>query len=632
MRRIGIVIALVLAIIVCPHGVNAQSWIAPIASLISLYNQNAVINVDATFSETGIYAVWCGNGSTGSHITVDDTTLVPAESVHCDVGEVRTYIGPIHIDGDNLNADVTVDKIVLSSACYSFNVYGTGQVDLSTSEAYIWSVENRITLYGDTVYDVFLGANQDGTGVPSYVSDGDLIDVDLPGGRPDAVIICEIPDPTATPTIPAAGCDTYYSQEMWNGAGYSDRIEFSGSMVGYSVTLTTPDRAPRIVAYQSDRDTPIGDEDWLLYNTPYLITIDSPWTFLDEAEGFTVSVCWVGDSATYTPTRTATRTAISTPNTSGITMTPVPECRTVAVSFDSFKTDTTTSPPYTESTFALYKSDLFTMSSNEYLVAVDRPDSSGAQTSMINVGNMKSANAMFTNFQIDVNGVPFEEAGGAFINGVALTGYRTYYSRHNLSGAYDAMYTANATLRVWFKNDAGTNQIIDHYEICEWSQPTPTPTITSNSVQYTAIPTWITVEPSVCIPAATAAPAQTGQIPDLSLIIPTLELLASPTITTTESPFINDTVYTMVAGLAAPAQTSAAWSATAFVPNGYTKGQSDAAPIISNVQTAFGWLTVMQSIGPLAWILPLVVITVGVRVAKPVLSLVRYVKQLIPFN
>jgi hypothetical protein len=162
---------------------------------------------------------------------------------------------------------------------------------------------------------------------------------------------------------------------------------------------------------------------------------------------------------------------------------------------------------------------------------------------------------------------------------------------------------------------------------------TPTPTTTRTG---TPGPTWTpgTVA-SICIEPATPPPAQTGQLPDLILIIPTLDplpsLTPSPTGSITSSLIISP-VQTMLAGVSRPVQTVAAWSDGVFGPSGYALAVEQTEPIVETVSLSFGWLAILADIGPLAWLLPPLVITVLVYAAKPIISLVRYIKQLIPFN
>jgi len=167
--------------------------------------------------------------------------------------------------------------------------------------------------------------------------------------------------------------------------------------------------------------------------------------------------------------------------------------------------------------------------------------------------------------------------------------------------------------------------------------PTPTATTTATATRTgTPGPTWTPVTvASICIEPATPPPAQTGQLPDLILIIPTLDplpsLTPSPTGSITSSLIISP-VQTMLAGVSRPVQTVAAWSDGVFGPSGYALAVEQTEPIVETVSLSFGWLAILADIGPLAWLLPPLVITVLVYAAKPIISLVRYIKQLIPFN
>lgn len=76
-----------------------------------------------------------------------------------------------------------------------------------------------------------------------------------------------------------------------------------------------------------------------------------------------------------------------------------------------------------------------------------------------------------------------------------------------------------------------------------------------------------------------------------------------------------------------PAATIVAWCDATFGPNAWQSAQNDAAPIVANIGDAFGWLAVFELIGPLSWILPPIVITLLIRIARAILSIIKYVKQ-----
>ena len=145
-------------------------------------------------------------------------------------------------------------------------------------------------------------------------------------------------------------------------------------------------------------------------------------------------------------------------------------------------------------------------------------------------------------------------------------------------------------------------------------------------------PTWTPgPESTVCIAPLTPAPAQTGQVPVLVLIIPALADV--PTLTprgTITASLVISPAQTTIVSLMQPMKTITAWSSTAFGADGYARAQADTAPIVTGVSVSFGWLAVLGQIGPLAWLIPPILITVLVRAAKPILSLLRYIKQIIP--
>ncbi|MEM8536212.1 MAG: hypothetical protein AAGF95_35635, partial [Chloroflexota bacterium] len=82
----------------------------------------------------------------------------------------------------------------------------------------------------------------------------------------------------------------------------------------------------------------------------------------------------------------------------------------------------------------------------------------------------------------------------------------------------------------------------------------------------------------------------------------------------------------------APVQTMTAWCQQEFGPDGWQKGQVDAGPIVALVGGALGWLALFGLLGPLNWLVPPVLITVLIRVGRAVLSIIKYIKQIIPFQ
>lgn len=181
----------------------------------------------------------------------------------------------------------------------------------------------------------------------------------------------------------------------------------------------------------------------------------------------------------------------------------------------------------------------------------------------------------------------------------------------NMAGGSYTAYSLTSPATVW---------------ICAGTAYTPT---------TTPAPSWTAgaIPDSACVAPATPAPAQTGQIPNLVLIIPTLEQLPSmtPAITGTAGIIVvMAPAETMLAAVVKPVRTVTAWCATTFGPDGYARAQQDAAPVVSGVSHAFGWLAVLGAIGPLAWLLPPLLITVLILALKPILSLVKYIKQIIP--
>jgi hypothetical protein len=233
------------------------------------------------------------------------------------------------------------------------------------------------------------------------------------------------------------------------------------------------------------------------------------------------------------------------------------------------------------------------------------PNGTTTQTSIAQGAYLRTLNgiAVITgadaNYQLDADGMIWEEANGNYqIAAISLT-------------------------------DAGPSLVVEVCPLGPGSIPTRTATLTATAGNA---PTW-TPRPaeSICVDPATPPPAQTGQIPNLSLIIPTLGQLPSMTpVGTLTSTLVITPAETMIASLIIPAETMTGWSAETFGENGYADAQTDAEPIVSGMSRAFGWLAVLQSIGPLAWLLPPLIITVLMRVSKPILSLIKYIKQIIP--
>jgi hypothetical protein len=79
-----------------------------------------------------------------------------------------------------------------------------------------------------------------------------------------------------------------------------------------------------------------------------------------------------------------------------------------------------------------------------------------------------------------------------------------------------------------------------------------------------------------------------------------------------------------------PAATITTWCGSTFGTDGWGKAQTDSAPIVVGVSSAFGWLAIFQILGPLSWLLPPILITLLIRIIRAILSLIKYIKQIIP--
>jgi hypothetical protein len=136
-----------------------------------------------------------------------------------------------------------------------------------------------------------------------------------------------------------------------------------------------------------------------------------------------------------------------------------------------------------------------------------------------------------------------------------------------------------------------------------------------------------------CIPPATAPPSDAGAMPDLALVIPTFGAL--PTVITATATISSSVLFTqtdrIVTAVVGPAQTVTAWCAVTF-GGGWNKAQTDVAPITADLPQAFGWLKIFERIGPLAWLTLPLILTFLIRVALAVMSAVKYIKQIIPFQ
>jgi hypothetical protein len=167
--------------------------------------------------------------------------------------------------------------------------------------------------------------------------------------------------------------------------------------------------------------------------------------------------------------------------------------------------------------------------------------------------------------------------------------------------------------------------------VCDGSFDELTPT---NTPSPTSAPPAAYDAELPCVPADLAGPDERGQLPDLAFIVPTfapLPTLVTATIVISAQVVITQ-VHLLVTSVVMPVQTVSAWSDTQFGPDGWVKGEQDAAPIVALLVSAFGWLGLFTILGPLNWLLPPVLITFLIRIVRAILSVVKYVKQIIPFN
>lgn len=151
-------------------------------------------------------------------------------------------------------------------------------------------------------------------------------------------------------------------------------------------------------------------------------------------------------------------------------------------------------------------------------------------------------------------------------------------------------------------------------------------------------PTWTTdPDEDACLAPPTLVPTDnTGNLPELGLLVPTMQELPThvtitATVTITDIDALSTTLE-LATVIIAPVQTMTAWCQQEFGPDGWRKGQVDAGPIVALVGGALGWLALFGLLGPLEWLVPPVFITVLIRVGRAVLSIIKYIKQIIPFQ
>ncbi len=130
----------------------------------------------------------------------------------------------------------------------------------------------------------------------------------------------------------------------------------------------------------------------------------------------------------------------------------------------------------------------------------------------------------------------------------------------------------------------------------------------------------------------TLPPDERGPI-DIVLVVPTLAPLP-PLITNTVAisyavVITRSQVFATVA--ARPIQTAAAWVDKQVGPDGFKSGADAAAPMLARIALAIGLLSLLSALGPLLWLLPPLAIALLWRVLRVILSVVRYIKQILPF-
>lgn len=217
------------------------------------------------------------------------------------------------------------------------------------------------------------------------------------------------------------------------------------------------------------------------------------------------------------------------------------------------------------------------------------------------------------------------------------------------TGADDVAFTGHLQVWVYAPGYQGSSPIPATLTVTSTATPTPTSTPTTTATP-TATPTgtWFPTPtagqvgptpigsgaPPPCLVEPTLTADERGPLPtQLTFVFPTWQPLATPTVAATLTLSTTALVvqYNLVSeSILAPAATIVAWCDATFGPDGWQRAQTDAAPIVANVGDAFGWLAVFELIGPLTWLLPPILITLLIRIARAILSIIKYVKQILP--
>lgn len=162
-----------------------------------------------------------------------------------------------------------------------------------------------------------------------------------------------------------------------------------------------------------------------------------------------------------------------------------------------------------------------------------------------------------------------------------------------------------------------------------------TATATATATAPTGQPT-ITIETgltAVCLPTSTPdALDQTGPAPALAGL-PTWAPLATLTATIAiSSSGLISISYQISTALAGPISHTLALSNERFGPDGWARGATDASPIAASFAGLFGFLSFFTLFGQLNWFLPPMLISLLVRVTRALLSVTKYIKQILPFQ
>lgn len=164
---------------------------------------------------------------------------------------------------------------------------------------------------------------------------------------------------------------------------------------------------------------------------------------------------------------------------------------------------------------------------------------------------------------------------------------------------------------------------------------TPTNAPTATATEHPQ-PTGISIDlTAVClVPTSPTYPDERGPVPDLGFVVATwapLPTAVTATLVLSASSLISST-QRFATAIAQPVSQISQWSQAQFGPDGWQRGMTDAAPLALAIAGVFGWLALFGMLGQLNWLLPPMLISLAVQIAKALLSIAKYIKQILPFQ